>query len=222
MKKTLLNLMIMPLGAIALTTTMSATAADKAVGNDTYKEKKSASEFWADFKQDSEQTWKDSKAAFKDGWIESKLETALVLNKHLNPFEIDIRVDNDMATLEGEVNSDIEKELAENIALGVEGIDSVKNNITVNKKPTQQAKTDTSKGRSFSQYVDDVSTTAAIKTELLASKNIDGLNINVDTLNDKVTLSGNVKTQEEKSLAQAIAAKHNDVKDVINNLQVKS
>lgn len=222
MKKTLLNLMIMPLGAIALTTTMSATAVDKAVGNDTYKEKKSASEFWADFKQDSEQTWKDSKAAFKDGWIESKLETALVLNKHLNPFEIDIRVDNDMATLEGEVNSDIEKELAENIALGVEGIDSVKNNITVNKKPTQQAKTDTSKGRSFSQYVDDVSTTAAIKTELLASKNIDGLNINVDTLNGKVTLSGNVKTPEEKSLAQAIAAKHKDVKDVINNLQVKS
>lgn len=222
MKKTLLNLMIMPLGAIALTTTMPATAVDTAVGNDTYKEKKSASEFWADFKQDSEQTWKDSKAAFKDGWIESKLETALVLNKHLNPFEIDIRVDNDMATLEGEVNSDIEKELAENIALGVEGIDSVKNNITVNKKPTQQAKTDTSKGRSFSQYVDDVSTTAAIKTELLASKNIDGLNINVDTLNGKVTLSGNVKTPEEKSLAQAIAAKHNDVKDVINNLQVKS
>jgi osmotically-inducible protein OsmY len=70
--------------------------------------------------------------------------------------------------------------------------------------------------------VDDVSTTAAIKAELLASKNIDGLDIDVETLNDKVTLSGKVKSLEQKSLAQAIAAKHNDVKGVANNLQVKS
>ncbi len=77
-------------------------------------------------------------------------------------------------------------------------------------------------GRSFAQYVADVSTTAAIKTELLASKNIQGLNIDVDTLNDKVTLSGKVKSLEEKALVQAIAAKHDDVKGVVNNLQVKS
>lgn len=224
MKKSLIHSIIMPLGALALTMSMSVVAANKESGAaaGTYTEKKSAAEFWAEFKQDSEQTWQDSKSAFKDGWIESKLETALILNKHLNPFEIDIRVDNNMATLEGEVYSDIEKELAENIALGVEGIDSVTNKINVIEKPAKTAVSTAPKGRSFSQYVADVTTTAAIKTELLASKNIKGLDIDVDTLNDTVTLSGKVTSLEEKALAQAIAAKHDDVKGVVNNLQVKS
>ncbi len=224
MKTTLLHFIIVPLGAFALTASMTVIAGNQ--GDDahrsSYTEKKPAAEFWADFKQDSEQTWRDSKAAFKDGWIESKLETALMLNKHLNPFDIDIRVDNNMATLEGNVYSDIDKELAENIALGVEGIDSVTNKINVIEKPTKVAESNQPKGRNFAQYVEDVSTTAAIKSELLASKNIDGLNIDVDTLNDKVTLSGKVKTLEQKALAQAIAAKHDDVKGVVNNLQVKS
>jgi len=224
MKTTFLHSMTLPISAFALSTSISVAAASErdGVGNETYTEKKTASEFWADFKQDSEQTWQDSKSAFKDGWIESKLETALILNKHLNPFKINIRVDNSMATLEGDVYSDIDKELAENIALGVEGIDSVSNKINIIEKPAKIAESTAPKGRNFAQYVEDVSTTAAIKTELLASKNIDGLNIDVDTLNDKVTLSGKVKSPEQKALAQAIAAKHDDVKGVVNNLQVKS
>lgn len=224
MKTTLLHLIAVPLSALALAVSISTAAANEKSGtsSSTYTEKKPAAEFWAEFEQDSEQTWQDSKSAFKDGWIESKLETALILNKHLNPFKIDIRVDNNMATLEGEVYSDIDKELAENIALGVEGIDSVKNNINVIEKPVKVTEPTAPKGRNFAQYVGDVSTTAAIKAELLASKNIEGLNIDVDTLNDKVTLSGKVKSLEQKSLAQAIAAKHNDVKGVVNNLQVKS
>ena len=234
MKNTLFDSMTISLSALALTTSLSAVAAntEPAANNGahtentytekTYTEKRSAAEFWADFKQDSKQTWQDSKAAFKDGWIESKLETALILNEHLNAFKIDIEVDKDMATLGGEVHSDIEKELAENIALGVEGIDAVTNNIKVIEKPAKTAESVAPQGRNFAQYVADVSTTAAIKTELLASPNIKGLAIDVDTLNHKVTLSGQVSSLEQKALAQAIAAKHENVKGVVNNLQIKS
>lgn len=221
MKTTFLYSIIMPLGILALAISLSAHAADTEPNSIGGNEKKTAVDYWAEFKQDSEQTWKDSKSAFKDGWIEGKLAAALSLNKHLDPFPINIRVDDNRATLEGEVHSDIEKDLAENIALGIEGIDSVTNNINVIEKPAPAAEP-TKKGRSFAQYVADVSTTAAIKTELLASKNIKGLDIKVDTFNDKVTLSGKVESLEERALAQAIAAKHNDVKGVINNLQVKS
>lgn len=234
MKNTLFDSITISLSALALTTSLSAVAAntEPAANNGahtentytekTYTEKRSAAEFWADFKQDSKQTWRDSKAAFKDGWIESKLETALILNEHLNAFKIDIEVDKDMATLGGEVHSDIEKELAENIALGVEGIDAVTNNIKVIEKPAKTAESVAPQGRNFAQYVADVSTTAAIKTELLASPNIKGLAIDVDTLNHKVTLSGQVSSLEQKALAQAIAAKHENVKGVVNNLQIKS
>ncbi|WP_039917784.1 BON domain-containing protein [Cellvibrio mixtus] len=210
--------------AITMVTISTANAADGT--HDPHVDKQSAQEYWAEFKQDSKQTWKDSKEAFKDGWIESKLETALVLNKYLNTSDIDINVDNNIATLSGEVHSDIQKELAENIALGIEGIDSVKNNLKVVAKPAATANTQSTSGkpprRSFSQYVNDVSTTAAIKTELLASKNVEGLEINVDTYNNVVTLSGKVNSGAQKDLAQAIAAKQNDVKNVVNKLDVKS
>lgn len=234
MKTTFLHSAAITLSSLALIASMSATAnskdstdhngahAEKTYTEKTYTEKRSAAEFWADFKQDSKQTWQDSKAAFKDGWIESKLETALILNDYLSATKIDIHVDKDRATLDGEVHSDIEKELAENIALGVEGIDSVTNNLRIVAKPAKTADSSMPKGRTFAQYVADASTTAAIKTELLASENIKGLSIDVDTLNDKVTLSGQVRTLEEKALAQAIAAKHDNVKGVVNNLLVKS
>lgn len=222
MKKSLLHSMMLSLGTLALVASTSVTAGDTTQTHNGYAGKKSAEQFWAEFKQDSKQTWKDSKSAFKDGWIESKLETALILNEHLNPFKIDIGVDNNIATLEGEVDSAIDKELAENIALGIEGIDAVDNKLKVVKQQPLVGKADDDTKRNFSQYVADVSTTAAIKTELLASKNVKGLNIDVDTLNDEVTLTGKVNTAEEKALAQAIAAKHDDVKNVINKLQVKS
>lgn len=222
MKKPLATLLSISMASLALSVSLATHADDSKNPTDkSYSEKRSAAEFWADFKQDSKQTWHDSKAAFKDGWIESKLETSLVLNDHLNAFKIDIEVDNDMATLNGEVYSDIEKELAENIALGVEGIDAVTNNIKVVERPPKTPEPSSPKGRNFAQYVADVSTTAAIKTELLSSPSIQGMEINVDTLNHKVTLSGQVRTLEEKALAQAIAAKHQNVKGVINNLHVK-
>ncbi|HTF97548.1 MAG TPA: BON domain-containing protein [Cellvibrio sp.] len=217
------NYFIIPLVTVVLATTGVNVSLANDKGNGLNEEKKTASEYWAEFKQDSKQTWKDSKEAFKDGWIESKLETALILNKHLKAREIDIGVDNNVATLSGEVYSDIEKELAENIALGIEGIDSVKNNIAVVSAPTTTTQTANShQKRSFSQYVADVSTTASIKSELLASKNVEGLPIDVDTYDSVVTLSGEVKTSAQKDLAQAIAAKQNDVKNVINKLRIKS
>lgn len=223
-RTTLLQSVTTLLGVLTLVTSFSITAENNAVKSSSgaYTEKKTAEEFWTDFKQDSKQTWKNSKAAFKDGWIESKLATALSLNKYLNPYQIDIRVDNNVATLEGKVHSDIDKELAENIALGVEGIDLVTNRIHVVEKPINPTEPTTPKGRSFAQYVTDVSTTAAIKTELIASANVEGLAIDVDTLNNQVTLSGKVDSSAEKALAQAIAAKHGEVEEVINNLEVKS
>lgn len=228
MKTTNFHFLTLPLSALLLMASMSSVADQQKISsppaqankNSSHADKRSAAEFWADFKKDSKQTWKDSKAAFKDGWIESKLETALILNDHLRASNIEVQVDQDTAILEGEVYSEIEKELAQNIAEGVEGIDFVTNNLRVVEVPVKTADSALPKGRSFAQYVTDASTTASVKTALLASENIKGLAINVDTFNDKVTLSGKVRTQEEKALAEAIAAKYDNVKGVINNLDI--
>lgn len=182
---------------------------------------------WAEAKQDTKEVWRDTKSAFNEGVLEGKLEMAIVLNKHLNPFEIDIDVEGDKAILEGEVDSEIDKDLAESLAEGIEGISSVENRLTVNKNPSkskamQDEKVAGDADRDFSQFFSDVSTTASIKTELLANDNIKGLDLNVDTVNNQVTLSGKVQSEAQKSLAESIAKKREGVSKVINNIRVNS
>lgn len=198
----------------------AAIASPMAMAGDTgYEEKRNAEQYWSEFKQDAEQSWDDTKVAFRDGWVEGKLETALIMSEHLNPFEIDIKVDGSVATLTGDVSTDIDRELASNIALGVEGIDEVNNELKVvdDLKPAEQ-----DSGRDFAQYIEDLSTTAAIKTELVRSSNISGLDVNVDTFRDEVTLKGTVKSEAEKELVEAIVAKREGVESVNNQLQVQS
>ena len=71
------------------------------------------------------------KSDVREAWLDGKVETALLLNRHLNNFTIDSEVDGNSVELEGEVESDIDKELAEQIALSVDGIEHVNNELKV-------------------------------------------------------------------------------------------
>lgn len=185
--------------------------------------KEGTKDAWADVKEGTKKAWENTEDAYKDGVIAGKLETALILNEHLNPFDIDIEVDNGKVLLEGDVESDVEKELAANIAEGIEGVSSVENKIKIEKgsKKDREEMSD-SQHRDFSQYIADASTTASIKTELLANDGVSGLDINVDTYKDRVVLSGNVKTQAQKTLAEKIVKKRDNVTTIVNNLTVNS
>lgn len=78
------------------------------------------------------------------------------------------------------------------------------------------------RGQSTSgQYVDDVSITTRVKAELLESGRVDGLDVNVDSMNGKVTLKGWASTDAEARAAGDIARKVDGVKSVDNQLQVK-
>ncbi|HEY7772062.1 MAG TPA: BON domain-containing protein [Marinagarivorans sp.] len=185
--------------------------------------KEGTKDVWADVKEGSKKAWKNTEDAYKDGVIAGKLETALILNEHLNPFEIDIDVDNGDVLLEGDVESEIEKDLASNIAEGINGVSSVDNQINI-EKDSKKDREEISEGknRDFFQYIADASTTASIKTELLADGDVSGLDINVDTYKDRVVLSGKVKTEAQKTLAEKIVKKRDNVTHVVNNLTVNS
>lgn len=188
--------------------------------HDSYK-KQSANDYWKNFKQDADQSWDNSKAAFRDGWVEGKLETAILFNKYLSPFKIDSQVNNDTAILTGTVDSDIDRELAETIALGIEGVDKVDNKLLVSKDKKYKS-VDDRKSSGFVQYMKDASITASVKMALLNSDNADGMDINVTTNNANVTLEGEVESEQEKMLAEKIAKNDDDVTRVINRLKVKS
>jgi osmotically-inducible protein OsmY len=164
----------------------------------------------------------DFEGQSKDAWLTGKVETVFLLNSHLNGFRIDTDVDNGIVTLSGTVESDIDRDLAVTLAEGVEGVVEVENELMVDTEAegTRNADRSNENTRSFGTWVDDATTTAAVKSRLVGNENVHGLQIDVDTRGDIVTLSGRVDTDQQRDLAEQIARNTGDVSDVRNNLVV--
>ncbi|MDD3765341.1 MAG: BON domain-containing protein [Nevskiales bacterium] len=165
----------------------------------------------------------DAKDAVSDAWVDGSVETALMFNSHLNNFEIQTDVKDGVVTLSGAVETDVDRDLAVEIAKGVRGVKSVNNELTVDGKRSKMAIMKANAGeqaRDFRQWFDDVSTTAAVKSKLLANASTDGLKIDVSTRGNVVSLDGEVDSSEESELAEAIASNVRGVTKVDNRLRV--
>jgi hyperosmotically inducible periplasmic protein len=153
-----------------------------------------------------------------DARREGQIWTSYAVNPHLRALDISVKVDGGNAVLTGKVENSIEKDLAEQIALGVDGIKHVDNQLAVDHSyvPAKRASND----RNFGDKVGDATITATVKSKLLWNTNTDGLDIHVDTNNGKVTLSGNANSGAEKNLAGRIARNTNGVIGVNNRIAV--
>lgn len=165
----------------------------------------------------------EREGAAKDAWIDGTLETVYALNRHLSAFAIDTEVDSGVVRLTGNVSHDIDRDLAGELAKNVDGVVEVDNGLVVAAQTgTATSDVDAEDGkRSFGTWVDDATTTASVKSRLVANKNTSGLQIDVDTRGDEVTLSGEVASDQEKSLAEELALSTGDVKSVRNQLVVR-
>lgn len=150
-----------------------------------------------------------------DTWIKASIVTRYTVNKHLNPFKIDVDVNQGAVTLRGKVAKKIDKDLAEQIALGVEGVRDVHNKLTVD---GNAAKASSSGG--VMDTVRDSAITAKVKSKLLLNDNTHGLDIKVDTTGRVVTLKGNVSSDAERQLAEQITRNTDGVTDVRNDLVI--
>src|SRR5690606_36125085 len=150
---------------------------------------------------------------------EGSVWTAFALNRHLSPFAIDVDIENGVATLTGEVESDVERDLAEQVALGVEGVNEVDNQLRVSGEGAQR----TADGdRTFSDRFNDATTTATVKSKLLWNRNTEGLDIKVSTRNGIVTLEGRAGSEAASELAERLARNTEGVRRVENNLTVSA
>ena len=151
-----------------------------------------------------------------DIWLEATLVTTYVLNEHLNPLDIDVDLDQGVATITGTVDSEVEKDLAAELAAGIEGIKQVKNELNV--QPADASKTADEYG--FRERVADANVTARVKSRLLWNAETQGMQINVDTRDGLVSLKGRVTSGAEADLAEQIARNTSGVRDVISQLEV--
>ena len=75
--------------------------------------------------------------------------------------------------------------------------------------------------RTSGQYLDDQTITARVKSALFADPNVSGFQVNVDTYQGVVSLSGFVDTAAQKSKAEDVARQVSGVRQVQNNLSVR-
>lgn len=71
-------------------------------------------------------------------------------------------------------------------------------------------------------YIDDSAITTAVKAKFVESKQVDAAAISVETLNGTVMLSGFAKSQNERATAESLARSVSGVKQVKNELTVRS
>ena len=152
---------------------------------------------------------------------EGSVWTAFALNQHLSPFSIDVEIENGVAVLTGEVESQVDRDLAEQVALGVEGVTEVDNQLKVEGEEADRSAGDNKDG-TFSERFNDATTTATVKSKLLWNRNTEGLDINVTTKNGVVTLEGNADSSAASELAERLARNTEGVRQVDNKLNVNA
>lgn len=155
-----------------------------------------------------------------DARRETQILTSFSMNHHLHAFDLTVVVDGNKAVLDGKVDDEIGKDLAERIASAADGIKHVNNRIVVDANYTgpKHAASD----RSFGEKVEDATITASVKSKLLWNSTTDGLNIHVDTNNGKVTLTGSARNSAEKDLAGRITRDTDGVVGLSNEIVLGS
>ena len=149
---------------------------------------------------------------------EAQIWTTYALSPYLRSNDLSVSVEDGKATLTGNVEEDVHKELAGAIAAGVKGIKDVDNQISVDADYKQPS----SSTRGYGDVVDDATITTAVKSKLLWSKHTEGMDTKVVTHDGKVELSGTVATQQAKQQAEKLAKNTDGVRAVSNKLLVSN
>jgi hyperosmotically inducible periplasmic protein len=154
-----------------------------------------------------------------DARHETRINTTYALNPYLRNNDLGVTVRTGKATLTGTVDEDVNKELAGEIALGVDGITDVDNQIEVRADFVPVRK---STERNYGELTEDTTITAAIKSKLLWSRHAEGLDAEVETNMGRVTLKGTATSTEARDGAGALAMNTRGVVSVANQITIKA
>jgi len=147
-----------------------------------------------------------------DGWIELKVKSTLLYHRSVSGTRTAVSVKDGVVTLRGTASSEAQKELTEEYAKDIEGVNGVRNEMKLSSEPPP---------RRMNEVIDDASITAQVKSALLTHRSTSALKTKVTTREGIVTLSGGAKNQAEKDLATKLASDIHGVKSVVNSMQVK-
>ena len=192
-------------GAVVLTGTV-ASAANRSLAADTLESLPGVTSVDNQLKIRGEDP-----AEHSDAWLSAKVRTTLLFHRNVSATKTDVFVADGVVSLRGEASSQAQKELTAEYAGDVEGVKSIRNEMTV--APTPFKPSDT-----LGEKIDDASITAQVKASLLSHRSTSALGTKVETTDGVVTVSGIAKNAAERSLVTKRVGDINGVTRVINNM----
>lgn len=176
-----------------------------------------------------------------DAGITTNVKNRLAAENTVQAEQIDVDTNNGVVTLTGTVESESARQQAVMIARNTDGVRDVIDQLRVDATapttgigpgvdtPDGGASISDRAGEAVDRTggaagaaVTDAALTTMVKTKLLADETVKGLDINVDTSDGVVTLSGRVSSQAEADRAQELARDTDGVRQVVSNLRVGS
>jgi osmotically-inducible protein OsmY len=142
-----------------------------------------------------------------DAWITSKVTANLAADPEVNPFEIDVDTEDGIVRLSGMVETDVQRDEAEQLARRTRGVTGVVNDIELGEITLEET-------------VDDAWISTTVKSKLTADPEVNPFDIDVDVLEGVVTLTGTVGTDRALRHAEELARRTEGVRDVENLLTV--
>lgn len=158
---------------------------------------------------------KGEPAEHSDAWLGVKVKSALVFHRNVRATKTDVNVTDGNVILSGEASSLAQKELATEYANDVEGVKSVKNEMTIAKTPAKPAET-------MGEKIDDASITAQVKSSLMSHRSTSAIKTKVHTTDGVVTIRGIAKNAAEKSLVTKLATDITGVDTVVNDMTLEA
>ncbi len=146
-----------------------------------------------------------------DSITTGRVKAALIADPVTKAHQIDVDTFKGTVQLNGFVDTAASKSRASEVAKGTKGVMSVHNNLTVR----------TDGARSGEQVIDDGAITMKVKAVLAGDPRTKAHQVNVETREGAVQLSGFVDSSEAKSTAEELARAVANVKSVDNQLDVK-
>lgn len=150
-----------------------------------------------------------------DGWMALKIRSRLLVKANVSAATTKVDVQDGVVTLSGTADNLAQKELTEAYAKDIDGVKSVKNEITIKDVSAGKATAET-----MGEKIDDASITSQVKFALLSHKSTSALKTKVTTNEGAITISGEATSDAEKSLVTKLAGDVRGVKSVTNNMTV--
>jgi hyperosmotically inducible protein len=155
------------------------------------------------------------KETTQDAATTSRVRTALLLSKHVSPFDIKVETIRGEVSLDGQVPSEQVKSVAGAIAQDTSSVKQVHNNLTVNAAIERNPDREHLGERVADLEIQTLVTDAFSKSPDLAEKHIA-----TEVKNRTVALNGTVQTTNQKYAAEQIAWQVPGVQGIKDNLSV--